>query len=374
MKTWINLEQENTLKLFYEEMVKLGGRIFLYGAGVMLYDALPCMEQCGFVIEGIIDSDPQKQGSNFQGIPIMSLKAVTPKLKDCGVAITTEKYADEIMPQLKKYLPEQRIFRTSMYPLGAVRGKSILHLREYLENHLGELSEVRELWADERSKTTMDAVMNSWLRFQGDYLAQCITAPQYFTPEIVAHVSDRPILVDVGAYTGDTAAEAMRIFPHIQMIYAFEADRNNFSELHRQYSADPRVKAYQLAISNQSGTTAFSVGYNSFSRTTGHCLNESLGKESVQIVRAKPLDDALEDVDQRISMIKIDVEGNELDVLRSAERRIMNDQPALAVCLYHRNEDIINIPLWLHHRLPNYRFFFRQHSIHGTDSVLYAVR
>lgn len=373
MKKWVDLAQENTLKLFYEKMETFGGRIFLYGAGVMLYDALPCLEQCGFVIEGIIDGDPQKQGTDFQGIPIMSLKAAAPKLKDCGAAITTEKYADEIMQQLKDCLPEQNIFRTSMYPLGAVRGKSILHLREYLENHLDELSEVRGLWADEHSRTAMDTVLDSWLRFQGNRLAQCVTAPQYFVPEIVAHVGGKPILVDVGAYTGDTVAEAMNVFPHVQMIYAFEADRNNFNELYRQYSTDPRVKAYQLAISNRSGTTAFSVGYNSCSRTTGHCLKGSSETEPVQIVRTEPLDDALEDMDQRISMIKIDVEGNELDVLRGAEQRIMNDQPALAVCLYHRNEDIIDIPLWLHRRLPNYRFFFRQHSIHGTDAVLYAV-
>lgn len=373
MKKWVDLKQGNTLKRFYEEMAESGGRIFLYGAGVMLYDALPCLEQCGFIIEGIIDGDPRKQGSNFRGIPIISLKAAAPKLTDCGVAITTEKYANEIIRQLKEYLPDRRIFRTSMYPLGAVRGKSILHLWEYLGAHLDELSEVRKIWADENSKTTMDIVLDSWLRFQGDRLTQCITVPQYFTPEIVAHVGDWPILVDVGAYTGDTVAEAMRMFPQLQQIYAFEADSNNFNELYRQYAIDPRIKAYQLAISNRSGTTAFSVGYNFFSRTTGHCLNGSSGAEPLQTVQTKPLDDALAGVDQRISMIKIDVEGNELDVLRGAERRIINDQPALAVCLYHRNEDIIDIPLWLHHRLPNYRFFFRQHSIHGTDSVLYAV-
>jgi len=370
----LNLDQKSTLELFREETAGCGGKIFLYGAGKMVYDALPCMEQCGFQIEGIIDQDPQKHGRRVQGIPIVSLEAAVPKLKNCAAAITTEKYADEIIRCLQEYLPRRRIFRTSMYPLGAVRGRSILQLREFLSKHLEELDMVRAMLADEESKVTLDAVLDSWLRFQGDKLYKYITLPQYFIPEVVNSIGEKPCMVDAGAYIGDTIAEAVQIIPDIQQVYAFEADPVNYMELKRQYGSNCHVVTQQLALSDKLGTACFTVGYNCTSRTTGHYLDKTLSTEELPTVKTVPLDYALRNVTDRISMIKIDVEGGEMAVLRGAEQRIRRDHPVIAVCVYHQNQDVLEIPLLLHKISPDYRFYFRQHSIHGTDAVLYAVR
>jgi len=368
------LNQKSSLELFREETAGCGGKIFLYGAGAMVYDALPCMEQCDFQIEGIIDSDPKKQGKCIQGIPIISLEAAIPTLINCAVAITTEKYADEIMRRLEKYLPKRRIFRTALYPLGAVRGRSILQLREFLNEHLEELAMVRAMFADEESRVTLDAVLDSWLRFQGDKLYKYVTLPQYFIPEAVNRIGEKPCLVDVGAYTGDTISEALEIIPDMKQIYAFEADSVNYGELERHYGSNCRVIAQQAALSDKSGTAYFTVGYNCTTRTTGHYLDKTLRAKNLQTVKTVPLDYALRDVPDPVSMIKIDVEGCEMAVLRGAEQKIRSDHPVIAVCVYHQNQDILEIPLWLHEILPDYRFYFRQHSIHGTDAVFYAIK
>ena len=218
----LNLNQNSSLKAFCDGAQReVKGKIFLYGAGIMLYDALPCMEQCGLEIQGILDGNPQKTGTYFQGIPILSLDDVVGRLGDTAVAITTEKYASEISRILSRYLPANRIFRTSMYSLGAIRGKDIIYLCQYLKQNIDKMSEVYALLADEASRITFNIVIDSWLRFQGDRLSECMTLPQYFSPQIVNNAEDMSCFIDVGAYTGDTIEDALSYLPQLKNIYAF---------------------------------------------------------------------------------------------------------------------------------------------------------
>lgn len=371
----LNLNQNSSLKAFCDEAQReVSGKIFLYGAGIMLHDALPCMEQCGLEIQGILDGNPQKTGTYFQGIPILSLDDVVGQLGDTAVAITTEKYASEISRILSRYLPANRIFRTSMYPLGAIRGKDIIYLYQYLKQNIDKMSEVYALLADETSRITFNIVIDSWLRFQGDRLSECITLPQYFTPQIVNNAEDMSCFIDVGAYIGDTIEDALSYLPQLKNIYAFEADKNNYESLIEKYENNSRVKIYQAALSDHQGSIAFSSGYNPESGMTGHCIEETSTAKKFQMVPAMCLDQFTETLGTPVSFIKIDVEGGEMDVLRGAVQTIRRDCPKLAVCVYHRNQDILEIPLWLHSIVPEYKFFLRQHSVQGTDTVLYAVK
>lgn len=367
------LEQVSSLKLFCEEAEKVDGKLFLYGAGIMLYDALPCMEQCGLRISAILDADPRKAGTYFQNIPILSLEDVADQLYDSVVAITTEKYADEIKRVLYRHMPEHRIYCTSMYPLGAVRGESVLWCGQYLRQNRDKLTEVYTLLEDEVSKETFHIVIDSWIRFQGDKLPGCMEEPQYFIPQIVKDMKNISCFIDVGAYIGDTISEAINYIPHIRRVYAFEADHSNYENLVRKYEKDHRVEAFRLAVSDRQGNAAFSRGYNFASGTTGHLCEQNGANKNSQLVPTVCLDHFTENIDVSDCFIKIDVEGSEMKVLKGSIEMIRRKRPKLAICVYHQNQDIIEIPLWLHNVMPDYKFFLRQHSVHGTDTVLYAV-
>lgn len=74
---------------------------------------------------------------------------------------------------------------------------------------------------------------------------------------------------------------------------------------------------------------------------------------------------------REVSIIKMDIEGAELDALSGAEKTITSVMPKLAICIYHKNEDIFSIPLFLKKITENnhnkkYRFYFRQHSHSAT--------
>lgn len=83
-----------------------------------------------------------------------------------------------------------------------------------------------------------------------------------------------------------------------------------------------------------------------------------------------PLDEIVED---RITFIKMDIEGAEHNALLGAEKTIKKYHPKLAICVYHSIEDYIILPLMLKQFNPNYKFYFRQHSATSSESVIYAI-
>jgi hypothetical protein len=72
-------------------------------------------------------------------------------------------------------------------------------------------------------------------------------------------------------------------------------------------------------------------------------------------------------------MIKMDIEGSELDALEGAARAISSHAPLLAICLYHCPEHLWALPLWMKRAEPESRLYFRSHALDGFDSVCYAV-
>lgn len=53
----------------------------------------------------------------------------------------------------------------------------------------------------------------------------------------------------------------------------------------------------------------------------------------------------------------MDIDGAEYDALEGAKKTIIEYQPTLAVCVYHKRDDLINIPLLIKEYVPEYKLF-----------------
>lgn len=73
-----------------------------------------------------------------------------------------------------------------------------------------------------------------------------------------------------------------------------------------------------------------------------------------------------------VSFIKMDIEGAEYNALLGAKETIIRDMPRLAICVYHKKEDIINIPKLIM-TYGNYDLYLRHYSLSDNDTVLYAI-
>lgn len=73
-----------------------------------------------------------------------------------------------------------------------------------------------------------------------------------------------------------------------------------------------------------------------------------------------------------MTFIKMDIEGSELNVLKDARKTIMKYKPRLAICIYHKPEDIYEIPEYILSIVPEYRFWIRHYSSYTWETALYA--
>ena len=88
-------------------------------------------------------------------------------------------------------------------------------------------------------------------------------------------------------------------------------------------------------------------------------------------VKTATLDSVIED--RGDLYIKMDIEGAEIEALRGAERLIRNCKPKLAICIYHKGEDVIKIPEMLLKYNEDYKFYIRHYSLTKNETVLYAI-
>lgn len=126
--------------------------------------------------------------------------------------------------------------------------------------------------------------------------------------------------LDIGANCGFWTAHMSSCFSHV---YAFEPNPSSFARLvssvERSKIGD-KVTLYNVAISEYEGRHTL---YMTSLGDGGHAsLYSSQNKDDALEIRTVSLSDVLEET--RIGLIKIDVEGAELAVLRGAERFLKN--------------------------------------------------
>lgn len=74
-----------------------------------------------------------------------------------------------------------------------------------------------------------------------------------------------------------------------------------------------------------------------------------------------------------IDYFTIDVEGFENDVIEGARNYIEKNSPIMAIAVYHRIDDIWQIPGRIYSINPTYKFYIRNYSGYITETIVYAI-
>lgn len=97
------------------------------------------------------------------------------------------------------------------------------------------------------------------------------------------------------------------------------------------------------------------------------------GGDKQRLVRTIRLDDLFKD--DKVTIIKMDVEGTERQVLEGGLNIIQKQNPRLCVCIYHKSKDLWEIPLFIKSVNSGYKIAIRQQSpgLYGDlQTVCYA--
>lgn len=90
------------------------------------------------------------------------------------------------------------------------------------------------------------------------------------------------------------------------------------------------------------------------------------------VIEADTLDNIVKN--EKVTFIKMDIEGAEEKALEGAERVIKEHKPILAICIYHNLEDFYKIPLLIKRYNAEYKLYIRHYTdMADTETVCYAI-
>jgi FkbM family methyltransferase len=146
---------------------------------------------------------------------------------------------------------------------------------------------------------------------------------------IRAYLKSGDLFVDVGANIGVYSLWAAEV-EGVDVV-AFEPSSTThprmLENIHMN-SLESRITVLRKAVGSQAGTVAFTTDLDATNSVVAEAAGHSA--EHVELVEQTTLDREMA-VAARPAIIKIDVEGGELDVLRGARSTILRHRPALLI-------------------------------------------
>ena len=217
---------------------------------------------------------------------------------------------------------------------------------------------------DQHSKESFIAYMLGKMRQDMKYLPPVFEKVQYF-PHGIFELTDYESYFDCGSFDGDTVAGFLKATGGAyQRIWAAEPDRSNFQKL-MQYIEDNKlsnIEAVNKGIYGYAGKMLFQEEESMLSM---------LSEESDRYIEVDTIDHIA--AGNPVTFIKMDVEGAELQALKGAEQTIRKYKPVLAISIYHKKSDLIDIPTYIKEIAPEYTYYFRVHKKLAIDTVLYGI-
>lgn len=294
-----------------ENFQKSDGNIIVFGAGDIGRKILYWLRSIGYKPKAFCDNNTEIHNTFIEECPVVSVDTLEKNYKQSIIIIASNDYHAEIRQQLSRLNISQEL------------------IYEYEHNCL----------------------LSYW-------------GTPYFEDEIFKP-EEKEVFVDAGAYCGETAEEFAAWCPSYEKIYSFEPDKINFEKMSRNIARKNIRDAISInaGLWDENKTLYVARGGDD---GTGSRVQD-VGNEKVDVVS---LDNIV--AGDKVTYIKMDIEGSEKKALEGAQNTIKKYKPKLAICLYHKAEDIITLPKYILELVPEYKFKIRHYTTFAYDTILYA--
>lgn len=242
-----------------------------------------------------------------------------------------------------------------------------LHLRaETIKNHLSDYEWLYKSLNDYRSKQILYAILDYWYNSNFENLDKSYEKNyhQYFDLDII-RCDENEIFVDIGAYNGDTILNYINNYKDYKKVYAYEITKENIEKMESNLKEYKNIYIVNKAISDEKKTSFLMP----------NIVNSSANKAGEKgdiLIENTTLDD---DIKEKITFIKMDIEGDEFKAIKGAQNHIKNDTPKLAIAVYHNHADLWKIPKTIHEINSNYKYYLRYfgNKYYPTEIILIAI-
>lgn len=335
------------------------GTVILFGASIGGKEVLEKFKKRNIKVDFFSDNNEDLWGKKFEGIRVIS----PPELKSIEnpIIIISSSFQSSIYTQLKT-LDFDKVLH---FPLVDIISKK--HFSEdIIFDAKEEIIDALASFEDEESKRVLSGLIKYRLTKDLSHIEKVRSNNIYF-PDFLK-LKENEVFVDIGAFTGDTIHlfNEMNLTNQKSKIVAFEPDPVNFSILKSKFDLDKRVTLSNLCVYDKVTELTFS---NESDSSTSHISSDEPDGFKVKTTTL----DKFFNNDLQPTFIKMDVEGSERSILNGGIEVITNNNPILAISVYHLPTDLWEILAMIKKMDVSYKYYLRHHSYNICDTVLYCL-
>jgi FkbM family methyltransferase len=344
----------------------------VYPAARMGREAATRLRSIGVEVVAFGDLNPMSHGGQIDGLPVLSPAQVSASHRADAILISSTMYDSAIREDL-----EARGCQC-VVPVGYLnlRLPDIFSAREYNgawtaaadPANRPDIEAAHSLLSDQESRRVFEGKLAYYLSLDKARLDDIkATTPIYFDRSVYK-LGDEEVVVDGGAYVGDTLSAFLdRCSGRFHSYVAFEPDPASFGRLATVAASDPsRITAVQAGLAERTTSARLLSTQGADSRLL---RGDEAGGEDVPVVG---LDEYFEGRPAP-TLIKMDIEGAEADALIGAAGLLGTASPKMAISAYHFPTDLWRIPVLLEKLMPDSSLYLRHYTREVDDTVCYAI-
>ena len=258
-------------------------------------------------------------------------------------------------------------------------GYPVISFKKYLQEYSSDCVVIiaSRLYYREIYCQLCDAGIPDGLIVNAGKIIDDMSIKQYFDlSEMNAHRQENEIFVDAGSFDGRTSIlfsewcqKSNQLTKRIS-VYAFEPDKKNASKCSTNLSEKlefPEMGGEFTVIEKGLWSQKKTISFQSSANGTSKVSDQ--GEWKIEVDRL----DNMISIDEPITFIKMDLEGSEYEALLGARNIIEKWKPKLAISLYHKPEDVWELPSLILEMNPSYSLYLAHYSVAAAETVLYAL-
>ncbi|MCR4651611.1 MAG: hypothetical protein K5662_07615 [Lachnospiraceae bacterium] len=355
---WEAFEIIGNLRVAISRCIISNYKVWIWGFGERTLAFIKTLEKEGITVNGIIDSDSNKNGKLIKSVKIISPEAFFSYERNDATFIFFWTSCFEGNSQEKMV---NAIFNNGIshwYKITSEDKNQICYFSNhdhelyYLDNR-DTLGQIVDNLYDDKSVIDFVEYLRTYIENSTWKLDECDTANKYFyggsirnKENLYTHLEDE-VWLNCGCHVGDTIFCFFKNGLKAKKIFAVDGDKRHISMIQDNISYLPIEAQNVIDVKNiliDSNTDLHSLFGN-----------------------------------ERITLINADIEGAELKLVKDMKELILLHRPVLSLCLYHKVSDAVKIPQYLMETLNDYFFVVRKYpsyyayTYRNFELVLYAI-
>ena len=315
---------------------------------------------------GFTDSFVNSSGGTFAGLPVYTIDEIL-AMEEVAVYIATNNY--KIKQEILEDICEFKSIE--VFSEGIIYGAALFNIekmKSMIRNSKRKIEYVKNSLRDERSKEVFYKLLNYRVTNNTNLISDVYESghTQYFPENGLIKPVENEIFVDAGAYDGETTCNFCKWISdkNYSKIYAMEPDSLMF-EIMKEHMLLKKVKN---VVPVNGGAYSFSgtLRFSEDSLTGSSRISED-GEKEIKVIS---IDDMVGS--DNVTFIKMDIEGAEMEALEGAQKTIERCKPKLAISIYHKEDDLWEIPYYILKKYPWYKIYIRHYALTTNETVMYA--